>query len=196
MLTVFLGESCMWLWREKEEFEWETDTVVWGFAPGCGGHFCKLRFWLVSGAKATLVTACAGDAGCGPHWCVAAPSCSTPGDVGLCKCAPESGPQECYGWSWNLSLWLRLWKLDELWEFKLMPYLNMCCKAFRRHVFGAERSSLWCTGGGWIVVTYAVIPSQLLAFEYLSPEGWDTNMFFKGPETLLLFVSFLVLTMW
>lgn len=59
----------MYLWRGKEEFEQETDKVVQGFAQGCRGQFCQLRFWLVSAAEAALLTAHAGDAGCGPCCC-------------------------------------------------------------------------------------------------------------------------------
>lgn len=48
--------------------------MVRGFARGCRGQFCQLRFWLVSGAEAALATAHAGDAGCGPCcYMVAAP---------------------------------------------------------------------------------------------------------------------------
>lgn len=59
-------------------------TLFWGLAPGCGGHFCQLRFWLVSGAKVALVTAHAGDAGLRggvwlQRWCVAAVSRRTLG---------------------------------------------------------------------------------------------------------------------
>lgn len=81
--------------------------MVWGFAPVSQGHFCQLRFWVVSGAKATLVSSHTGGAGCDPRWCVAAPFHSAPGDMDVCKCAPDSGPQSYEG-SWSLSLWLKL----------------------------------------------------------------------------------------
>lgn len=38
-----LGKSYTWL-EEKEEFEWETNSVVWGFAPGLEASFASSGF--------------------------------------------------------------------------------------------------------------------------------------------------------
>lgn len=89
----FFEESCRCDCGVKKKFEQEANKMVWGFVPGSQGPFCQLRFWVVSGAKATLVSSHTGGAGCDPRWCVAAPFHSAPGDMDVCKCAPDSGPQ-------------------------------------------------------------------------------------------------------